>query len=323
MLKIYPQNFSNKPKMSSQNPNLHSIRQAFADTVTKLAGKNPNLYVVSMDLKSSVCLTKFANKFHSRFIECGVAENNAAGIASGLAKSGKTVFLVSYACFSPGINWATIRQSVCYNNLPVKIIGSHGGLLTGELGASHQMLEDLALTRCLPNMEVFSPIDAVETSKLITTIANSPQPSYVRLVRPSTPVVFNSKLSFTIGQSHILKSGTDISVFGFGPTLISALDINNPSLEVINCSSIKPLDHKTIINSVTKTKRCLVIEDHQQNGGLGEAISHLLLSNNIQCRFIHLAIDNQFGQSARNFQTLLHHYHLDLDALKLAIKKIL
>jgi transketolase len=309
--------------MSSENTNLHSIRQAFANTITDLAGKNLNLYVVSMDLKSSVGLTKFAKKFHSRFIECGVAENNAAGVAAGLAKSGKTVFLVSYACFSPGINWATIRQSICYNNLPVKIIGSHGGLMTGELGGSHQMLEDVALTRSLPNLEVFSPIDAVETSKLITTIANSPKPSYVRLVRPSTPVVFDSQFSFTIGQSHILKSGTDITVLGFGPILIPTLDINHPSLEIINCSSIKPLDSKTIINSVTKTGRCLVIEDHQQNGGLGEAVSHLLLSHNINCRFIHLAVDNQFGQSAHDYQTLFHHYHLDLDALKLAIKKIL
>ena len=308
--------------MNSKNTDLHSIRQAFANTILELAGDNPNLYVVSMDLKSSVCLTKFASKFRSRFVECGVAENNAAGVAAGLAKSGKTVFLVSYACFSPGVNWSTIRESICYNNLPVKIIGSHGGLATGELGGSHQMLEDLALTRSLPNLEVFSPIDAVETTKLITTIAHSSRPSYVRLVRPSTPVVFDSKLPFSIGKSHILKSGTEVTVLGHGPVLTQAFAIKN-SVEIINCSSIKPLDEKTIIDSVLKTGRCLVIEDHQKIGGLGEAVAHLLLSNNIKCNFIHLAVDNQFGQSSRDYQTLYHHYHLDLDAIKSAIKKII
>lgn len=309
--------------MNSKNTDLQSIRQAFADTVLKLAGDNSDLYVVSMDLKSSVCLTKFANKFRSRFIECGIAENNAAGVAAGLAKSGKTVFLVSYACFSPGLNWATIRESICYNRLPVKIIGSHGGLMTGELGGSHQMLEDLALTRSLPNLDVFSPIDAVETGNLITAISNSDKPCYVRLVRPSTPVVSDSRTPFVVGRSQILQAGSDITILGHGPVLIQAIGIKRPSLEIINCSSVKPLDEKTIITSVKKTGRCLIIEDHQKNGGLGEAVASLLLSNNVNCRFVHLAVDDQFGQSARDYKTLFHHYHLDTDAIKSAIKKIL
>ncbi|MFZ2152689.1 MAG: transketolase C-terminal domain-containing protein [Microgenomates group bacterium] len=300
-----------------------SIRQSFGDTLFELGSLMPDLYVVSADLRDSMRLTKFASKFRSRFVECGVAENNAAGVAAGLAKSGKTVFLASFACFSPGLNWSTIRESISYNGANVKIIGGYSGLMAGVLGATHQMLEDIALMRSLPNMEVFSPLDAVETTKIIKTIARTSTPAYVRLVAPDTPVVFPSNLSFTIGTSHILRSGTDITIIGHGPILTQALAIKNDKLEIINCSSIKPLDSETIIKSATKTKRVIVIEDHQKNGGLGEAIASLLLSHSIKCKFIHLAVDNQFGQSARDYLELYEHYHIGQKDLETAIKKIL
>ena len=310
--------------------NLASIREAFSQTLLDLASDNPNLYVVSVDLKSSLMLDKFASKFRQRFIECGVAESNAAGVAAGLAKSGKTVFLATYACFSPAINWNTIKQSICYNDLNVKIIGSHGGLMSGELGATHQMLEDIALMRSIPKMEVFAPIDAVETVKIIKTIANSRSPSYVRLVRPSSPSILSKNPSFTIGKSNIIKTGKDITVLGYGPVLIQAIDAQTkldlshkskaPSLEIINCSSIKPLDDKTITNSVKKTGRLIVIEDHQKVGGLGEAVAGLILKTNLKCQFIHLAIDNQFGQSARDYTTLWNHYGIGLKNLIDSIK---
>ena len=302
---------------------LTSIRAAFSETLIKLASENPNLFVVSCDLKSSVSLDKFASKFRNRFVECGVAENNAAGISAGLSKSGKTVFLVTYASFSPAINWATIRQSICYNNLPVKIIGSHGGLATGELGATHQMLEDISLMRALPNMEVFAPVDAAETEKIITAVAHSRSPSYVRLVRPSTPIVSKPNQSFTIGKSQILQTGTDITIAGFGPILHEALTIKKHSLEIINCSSIKPLDTKTIIGSVQKTKKIIVIEDHQKNGGLGEAIASTLITNGVKCQFIHLGVDNQFGRSAKDYNELYDFYHIGKGDLIKAIKNLL
>ncbi len=301
----------------------NSIRQSFGETLTKLAKTNKNIYVVNADLKSSLFLNDFAKKFPHRFIECGVAESNAAGIAAGLAKTGKTVFLTSFACFSPSINWNTIKQSICYNNANVKIIGSHAGLMSTDLGATHQMLEDLSLMRSLPNMEVFSPLDALETEKIIKAIAFSKKPAYIRLVRPETPIVFDKKLSFTIGKSHILKKGTDITVIGYGPILISALKIENWSLEIINCSSIKPLDTSTILKSVKKTGRLICLEDHQKNGGLGEAVASLILSNNISCKFIHLAVDNSFGRSAKTYQELYDYYGIGVNDLINAIKKIL
>lgn len=310
--------------MKSKNiSNIGSIRQAFSATLVQLARQNKNIYVVSADLKSSLTLSRFAHIFPSRFIECGVAESNAAGVAAGLAKSGKTVFLATYACFSPAINWAVIKQSICYNQLPVKIIGSHAGLLTGELAASHQMLEDLALMRSLPGMEVFSPADAIETKKIIRSISHSPNPSYVRLVRPSTPIFTDPKTHFTIGSSEVLRRGSDLTILGHGPILSQALEINNWSLEIINCSSIKPLDSKTILKSVKKTGRLIVIEDHQKIGGLGEAVAHLLLENHLSPQFIHLAVNNQFGQSTLDPQTLYDHYGIGVNALTTAICKLL
>jgi len=288
-----------------------SMRASFGDAIFELGSELPNLYVVNIDLKTSLGLDKFANKFRSRFIECGVAESNAAGVAAGLAKSGKIVFLTSFACFSPTINWAVIKQSICYQNLNVKIIGSHAGLMSTDLGATHQMLEDVALMRSLPNMEVYAPIDAPETLALTKLIAHNSKPSYLRLVRPSTPL------------APKLKSGNDVTVLGYGPILLQTVAIEKPSLDIINCSTIKPLDSEIILKSIKKTGRCLVIEDHQKNGGLGDAVANLILSSGLKCKFIHLGVDNQFGQSAKDWQTLYDHYGLGKKAIISSINKLL
>ena len=313
--------------MNSKNIDSKSIRTAFAETLFELAVKNPNIYVVDIGLRPSLYLDKFAARFKSRFIECGIAESNAAAVAAGLAASGKTVFLTSFACFSPAINWAVIKQSICYNQQNVKIIGSHAGLMSADLGATHQMLEDLALMRSMPNMEVFAPLDAVEMTKILPVIAHSKFPSYLRLPRISTPLVFPKSLSFTIGKSHLLQSGHDITVLGHGPILtqIFSEDFKKYSLDIINCSSIKPLDSETILKSVKKTGRCLVIEDHQKNGGLGEAVSSLILSSGIKCKFKHLAVEDSFGQSAKSYFDLYHFYGLSplniLQSLKSLLSK--
>ncbi len=307
-----------------------SIRKAFGETLFKLAETNPSIYVVSMDLKSSLHLSDFAKKFPHRFIECGIAENNAAAVAAGLAKTGKTVFLCSFACFSPAINWAVIRQSICYNNLNVKIVGSHAGLMTTDLGATHQVLEDIALMSALPNMEVFAPLDAAEAQKITTVLARSRRPAYLRLVRPDTPVINNSKTPFTIGKSQIIKKGKDITVIGYGPILHQALLAQeqlllskpNISLEIINCSSIKPLDFNTITKSLKKTGRLICLEDHQQNGGLGSIVAHQILNSKLRPKFIHLAVNDQFGQSAKNYQQLYDYYGLGVKNLITAAKKL-
>jgi transketolase len=308
-----------------------SIRASFGETLFKLAKTNRNIYVVSMDLKSSLFLNKFSQKFPKRFIECGVAESNGAGVSAGLAKSGKTVFLCSFACFSPSLNWAVIRQSICYNNLNVKIVGSHAGLMSTDLGATHQALEDIALMTSLPNMDVFSPLDAIETQKITTTLARSPRPAYLRLVRPSTPIIFDKNFGFTIGKSQVIKKGQDITIVGHGPILNEAfvvqklLLLQKPkiSLEIINCSSIKPLDTDTIFKSIKKTNRLICLEDHQKNGGLGQIIASKILSSKYHPKFIHLAVDNQFGRSAKNYSELYDYYGIGVKDLLSAVKKIL
>jgi len=313
-----------KSKSVSENETkLASIRQSFGDTLYELGSIMPDLYVVSMDLRESMRLTRFANKFRSRFIECGVAENNAAAVAAGLAKAGKTVFLATFACFSPGLNWSTLRESICYNNANVKIVGGNAGLMNDTNGATHQMLEDISLMRSIPNMEVFSPIDAIETAKVVKAIARTKTPAYLRIVAPETQVFFPQSLSFTIGKSHILQKGSIVTVLGHGPILTSAFSIKKPSLEIINCSSIKPLDEKTILSSIKKTGRCIVIEDHQKNGGLGEAVASLILTSGLKCKFIHLGVNNLFGQSAKDYQQLFSYYHIGQKDLEMAIKNIL
>lgn len=308
---------------SKNDLKLASIRQSFGDTLYELGSVMPDLYVVSMDLRESMRLSRFANKFRSRFIECGVAENNAAGVAAGLAKAGKTVFLATFACFSPGLNWSTLRESICYNNTNVKIVGGNAGLMNDTNGATHQMLEDISLMRSLPNMEVFSPIDAVETAKVVKAIARTKTPAYLRIVAPETPLVFPQTLSFTIGKSHVLQKGSEVTILGHGPILTSAFSIKKTSLEIINCSSVKPLDEKTILASVKKTGRCIVIEDHQKNGGLGEAVASLILSSGTKCKFLIIAVDNQFGQTAKDYHQLYSHYHIGQKDLETAVKKIL
>jgi len=308
-----------------------SMRQAFGDTLYKLSKRNDNIFVVDADLKSALSLDNFASNFPSRFIECGIAENSAAAISAGLAKAGKTVFLTSFACFSPSLNWGVVRQSICYNQFPVKIIGSHAGLMSTELGATHQSLEDIALMSALPNMEVFSPADAYEVEKILPVIVRSPRPSYLRLVRPSTPIISDPKTGFTIGLSSVLKKGRDITIIGHGPIINQAFEAqqflltNKPtiSLEIINCSSIKPLDFDTILKSVKKTGRLICLEDHQKNGGLGQMVAAKILSSKYHPKFIHLAVENRFGRSAKNFSELYDYYGIGTKHLINAIKRIL
>jgi transketolase len=318
--------------MPMSEKNILSIRQAFGKTLFELAKVNKNIYVVNADLKTPLFLNDFARVYKNRFIECGVAESNAAAVAAGLAKTGKTVFLTSFACFSPAINWAVIKQSICLNHTNVKIVGSHAGLLSGDLGSTHQMLEDVALMSALPEMEVFAPVDAVETEKLITVISRSPKAAYIRLVRPTTKKIFSKSFGFTIGTSHILKTGKDITIIGYGPILDEAIEAQgkldlklgkkSPSLEIINCSSIKPLDIETIKTSVQKTKHLICLEDHQKNGGLGQMVSSKLMSLGIYPKFIHLAVDDQFGQSGKFDEELYDYYGIGVNNLIDAINKI-
>lgn len=306
-----------------------SQTQSFGQTMFRLAEKNPNLYVVSMDLASSLKLLDFKSKYPKRFIEVGVAEANAAGIAAGLAKAGKTVVLATFSCFSPGQNFNTIKQSICYNQANVILIGSHSGLMSTDLGATHQMLQDVALASILPGLSVYAPLDATETEKIITFAVSKPHPCYIRLTRGDSPKLFPVSKNFQPSHSHILSPGSKITLLGYGPVLSQYVDLFNQHplwhglLEVINISSIKPLDQKTILNSVDKTNNLIVLEDHQKIGGLGQMISAILLENNLHPAFIHLAVKDSFGQSGHDCSQLWSEYGLGQRDLEKAVLTLL
>ncbi len=308
---------------------LASQTLALGQTLVSEAKVNHDLYIVSMDLAGSLKLLDFKEKFPKRFIEVGLSETNAAAVAAGLAKAGKTVVLATYSCFSPAINFNTIKQSICYNQSNVILVGSHSGLMSTDQGATHQMLEDIALTTVLPNLSVYAPSDAIETSKIITALISNPHPSYVRLTRGESPQFFPVKKSFSPGHSHILSSGSKITLLGYGPILSQYQELFQKRplwdglLEIINISSIKPLDQNTILKSITKTNNLIVLEDHQKIGGLGQIISAFLLENGLKPNFVHLAVDGSFGQSGHDYQQLWQHYGIGLSQLESAVLSLL
>ncbi len=309
--------------------NLISNRDGLGEALVDAGKINPNIVVVCADLAESVKVNTFAQTFPQRFIEVGVAEQNAATIASGMAAVGKIPFVASYAVFSPGRNWEQIRTTICYNDQPVKIIGSHAGLASGPDGATHQALEDISLMRVLPNMTVISPCDYFEAKKATIAAINQSGPVYIRLCREKTPVITTLDTSFEISRASIFRTGSDVTICTTGPIIYEALlasetlALEEISVEIINVSTIKPIDEETILNSVRKTSRVITLEDHQIIGGLGSAVTELV-SGSFPIPVMRLGVNDQFGQSGKYHQ-LLREYEMDaqavIDAVKIIINK--
>ncbi len=307
--------------------NLKSTRDGFGEALLSLAKKNKNIVVVSADLAESTRVAEFAKKYPERFIEVGVAEQNMMGVATGLALSGKTAIATSFAAFSPGRNWDQLRVSVCYSQANVKIIGSHTGLGAGEDGASHQALEDIAITRCLPNLVVIAPADYNEAKKALAATIEHKGPVYLRLTRQNSPIFTTEKSPFKIGQANVLRKGQDITLIACGPMVYEALEVakklasENISVEVINCHTIKPLDKKTILSSVKKTKKVLTLEDHQVHGGFGSAVAEML-AENFPVPMKIMGVQDTFGESGRPDE-LYKKYGLSQEHILKNIKEII
>ncbi|MBT4516535.1 MAG: transketolase family protein [Candidatus Komeilibacteria bacterium] len=288
--------------MPNKKIQLKSARDGFGEALLELGKKNKDIVVVSADLAESTRAHHFAKKYPSRFVEVGVAEQNMLGVATGLALEGKIPFATSFGAFSPGRNWDQLRVSVCYSNANVKIIGSHTGLSVGPDGASHQALEDIAITRCLPNLVVLAPADFKETKLATVAAAKHQGPVYIRFARQAGPIFTKGK--FAIGKAQVLIPGKDITLIGCGPileeALIAARELakKNIKLEVINSASIKPLDKNTILKSVKKTGRVITLEDHQIIGGLGSAVAELL-SEKLPTPIKMIGVRDQFGRSGK------------------------
>jgi len=293
--------------------------------------ENENVVALSADLTESTKVNIFAEKFPSRFIEVGVAEQNLATVASGMASMGKIPFMTSYSIFSPGRNWEQIRTTICYNNQPVKIIGSHAGLSVGPDGGSHQALEDIALTRVIPNLVVISPCDAIEAKKATVACAKTNDPTYIRLARNDTPIITTVETPFEIGKAQIVyipeQGLAQVGIIATGPILHRAmtaayqLEKKGIRVKVMNLSTIKPLDTDAIITLAKETKAIVTVEDHQIAGGMGSAVAECLAQNYIvPIEFI--GVKDKFGQSG-NPEELEKYYGIDTANIIESVEKVL
>ncbi len=289
------------------------------------AGDDKRVVAVSADLSESVKVDGFAKKNPERYVEVGVAEQNMAGIGAGLALGGKIPFITSFGVFNPMRNLDQIRVSVCYSNLNVKILGSHAGFSNGRDGATHQALEDVAITRVLPNMSVVCPCDALQMRKLIPIVRDHFGPVYIRSFREPTKVVTTDKTPLRFGKGQIFIEGTDITLISSGPIITNVLDAakvlqskHNINVEVINIHTIKPIDSELITESVKKTGRCIVVEEHQVSGGLGGLVCEVLAPFGKYPVEIVGVLDS-FGESG-SYEELLDKYGLSTNTI---IEKVL
>ena len=304
------------------------IRKGFGEGLLSAGEQNQRVVGLCADLTESTQMHFFAEKFPQRFIEMGVAEQNMASVASGLAAMGKIPFISSYAMFSPGRNWEQIRTTICYNNRPVKIAGSHAGVSVGPDGGTHQALEDLAIARVLPRMVVISPCDAIEARKATEASAVTNTPVYLRLAREKTPVMTTNETPFEIGKAQIFWQGNKprVGIIATGALLYQALlaakelEEKGIAVEVMNLSTIKPLDKKAIVALANRAKAIVTVEEHQVAGGMGSAVAECLAEHKpVPMRFV--GVHDQFGQSGKP-EELLKHYGMDKDAIIKAVKEL-
>jgi len=290
-------------------------RSGFGAGMTELGRTNPNVVTLCADLVGSLKIDTFIKENPERFIQCGIAEANMIGVAAGLTIGGKIPFATTFANFGSSRVYDQIRQSVAYSDKNVKIAVSHAGLTLGEDGATHQILEDLAMMRSLPNMTVINPCDFNQTKAATIAAANHEGPVYLRFGRPVVPVFTSPDQKFEIGKAWMVSEGKDVSIFATGHLVWEAiqacaiLEAKGISAEIINIHTIKPLDEKTILKSVRKTKCVVSCEEHQMNGGLGDAIAQTLAKNFLAPQE-YVAVDNSFGESGTPAQ-LMEKYGLN------------
>ncbi len=303
------------------------IRRGFGRGLKAAGDKNPNVVAACADLTESTQMHLFRDAFPDRFIEIGVAEQNLVTVGAGLAAMGKIPFVSSYAAFSPGRNWEQIRTTICLNDRPVKIVGSHAGVSVGPDGATHQMLEDVTLMRSLPNMVVVAPCDSIEAEKATLALAADSRPAYIRLAREATPVFTSSHTPFELGTAYVFKPGSDITIIATGTMTYQALSAaeklkqDGIIAEVIHVPTIKPLDEATILKSVRKTGAVVTAEEGQINGGLGGAIAELL-GESLPTPMKRIGMQDRFGESGTQ-EELLKHFGLTAKHIALAVHSVL
>ena len=295
------------------------MRKGYGETLIELGKKYENLVVLDADLSGSTQTAMFAKEFPERFFNAGVAEQNMMGMAAGLATTGKIVFASSFSMFASGRAWEIIRNSIAYPKLNVKIVATHAGITVGEDGASHQMCEDIAIMRVIPNMVVIAPTDYYHTKNVIRTIAEYKGPVYVRMPRRDTEIIYESEdeATFEIGKGKVLVNGEDLTIIATGeevPEALRAAEIlkeNGISAEIVEMATIKPIDEDII----KKSKDFVVtVEDHSIIGGLGGAVAEVIASNGLNKKLLRIGINDVFGRSGKADE-LLKYYGLDGESI--------
>jgi len=304
-------------------------RNGYGEGLVVAGEKDERVVALCADLTESTRTEGFAKKFPERFIEIGVAEQAMATIASGMANYGKIPFIASYAAFSPGRNWEQIRTTIALNDVPVKICGAHAGISVGPDGATHQMLEDIALMRAMPNMTVVVPCDSVEARKATIAAAENGKPTYLRFGREKTPVMTGEETPFEIGKVNILWESEDpqFAIVGCGALLyecllaVKELEKSHLGGVILNCHTINPIDEGTIISVARKCGAVVTVEEHQINGGLGSAVAEVL-SRNWPVPIEFIGMPNSFGESGKPNE-LLEKYGMKAKDIIEAVKKVI
>lgn len=289
-------------KIGHDDVEAEPIRKGFGRGLLAAGKQDERIVALCADLTDSTQMSLFKAEFPERFVEIGVAEQNLVTVAAGMAAMNKIPFTSSYAAFSPGRNWEQIRTTICLNERPVKVVGSHAGISVGPDGATHQMLEDIALMRVLPGMVVVAPGDAIEAEKATLALAFNDKPSYLRLAREATPVFTTDETPFEIGKAYVLREGSDLTLLGTGAMtyqcLIAAriLAGDGIDVEVVHVPTIKPLDDETILASLKKTGLGITVEEAQVAGGFGSAVAELL-TEHLPLPLRRIGMQDRFGES--------------------------
>lgn len=305
-----------------------ATRDGYGDGLVELGARDPRVVVLCGDLKESTRAEWFEKKYPERFIECGVAEQNMVAMAAGLALAGKIPFVATYAVFCPGRCWDQVRISICYQKVPVKLSGAHAGISVGPDGATHQAMEDIAVTRVLPNMTVIAPCDAEETRKAVHAAAKVDGPVYLRFARHKTPVFTTPKTPFAVGKALQLTDGDDVTVIGCGPIVYSALQAarelarKDISARVINMPTVKPIDRSAIQKAARETGAIVTCEEHQRHGGLGSAVAEVLVGHGPPVPQEFVAMPDHFGESGTPDE-LLAQYGMDAVGIVAAAHHVL
>ena len=302
-----------------------ATRQSYGEALKKIGKENNKIVVLDADLSTATKTEMFANEFPNRFFDMGISEQDMISTAAGFATCNKIPFASTFAVFAAGRAYDQIRNSVCYPNLNVKICATHAGVTVGEDGATHQMLEDIAMMRTLPNMKVFSPSDDIQTKYIIEEISKIEGPCYVRLSRLSTPVIYDEKEKFEIGRAKQIGDGKDATIFATGVCVAEALKAKEElekqgiDVRVVDVHTIKPIDREEIIKCAKETEKIITVEDHSIIGGLGSAICEVL-SEEYPTKVIRLGVKDTFGKSG-NAVELMHYFEIDAAAIIEAVKK--